>query len=614
VQSAVAELVTEGLGEGTPGTAVPAGSSGPEMRPEPVSDPVDTGPRLTGIPVAPGLAVGEALRFRTQLPPAETHRVADPESEIRRLDSALERVGRTLDRLASDSLASAGEGAARMFEAQRLHLEDPAILDAVRRRILERAVDADSAWSETIDAMAERYRRLRDPLLRARGEDLIDVGERVRLALAGAESGPPRPERPAILCLDRLRPSDIPALDPDKVLGLCVQTGSRTSHAGILAGGLGIPVVFGLGAGLGKVADGREILVDGDSGVVDLAPDAETIAAARERRALRLERAARAAAIRHRPAVTRDGQRRCVAANMQGPQDLDAILDSGAEEVGLFRTEFLFMNRAEPPDEAEQFALYRQAVERLDGRSLTIRTLDVGADKPVPYLGRPAEANPSLGWRGLRYCLDSPDLFRTQLRAVLRASALGPVRLMFPMVSTLDEMLAARQALDAARRGLDTAGIAYDPKLPVGLMIEVPSAVEIAEHLAPHADFFSIGTNDLTQYLLACDRDNPRVQHLLDPLHPAVLRAIDRTVGAARRAGIRVAVCGGMAGDPSALPVLIGLGVQELSLSPSRIPELKLDLAQFDTGRCENLAQGLLQLATSAEVRKKIEAFLAARL
>jgi len=587
-----------------------AGSSG-AAAPRPSATEGGDGSVLNGTAIRTGYAVAPARFLRIELPDVDARQVQDADAEVTRFDRALEAARTEIEALIQRSKTMLDAYEVRIFEAHLLHLDDPEIADTVRQCIRTKKTNAELAWRDTVAAMVTSYRSLADPVIQARGDDLADVGLRVLRILTGTETTPTRFETPVILCTKTLRPSDIPTLDFTNVQGLCTEKGSKTSHAGILASGLDIPVVFGLGARIEEIEEGQEIMLDGATGTVDIDPDAGAIQAMKKKRQAWQDRLTQAERIKFDPATSRDGQRRRVAANMQGLQELGNIVNSGAEEVGLFRTEFLYMNRTQAPDEDEQYGIYREAVAGLDGRPLVIRTMDIGGDKPVPYLQQPREANPNLGWRGLRFCLANTELFHTQLRAILRASAHGPVRVMFPMVSTVAEVVAARREVNAVQAQLKQAGLDFDPKTQVGIMVEVPAAAETADALAAQVDFFSIGTNDLTQYVMAADRGNPKVADLIDPFQPAVLRTIQRSIRAAKKAGIWVGMCGAMAGDPMAAPILLGLGLDEFSMNAAQVPEFKLSFSQLSADACARFSEEAIALDSAGQVRDRTAAFLA---
>ena len=405
-----------------------------------------------------------------------------------------------------------------------------------------------------------------------------------------------------------LAPADVAALGAARVAGIALASGGPTSHAAILARALGLPAVAGRARRSSPSPTGRALILDGDAGTVTVAPPAEAVAATERRRELQARDAATARAAAVGPAVTLDGVTVPVEANIAGPRDVPAAVAAGADGVGLLRTEFLFLAATAMPDEDEQAAAYAAVADALGGRPLTLRTLDAGADKPLPYLALPPEANPFLGVRGLRLSLARPEQLRCQLRAVLRVAAGHDVRVMFPMVATVDELRRARELLDEARASLRDEGVAVPARLEVGVMLEVPSAALLAEKLAPLVDFFSVGTNDLTQYTLAAERGNAGVAALADPLHPAVLQLIRRTAAAAAAQGRRLAVCGEVAGDRLAVPLLLGLGATELSMNPVAIPSAKQAVRGTDVARATGLAEEALAAESAAAVRRLLAA------
>jgi multiphosphoryl transfer protein len=577
--------------------AVPAPT--PSPAPQPIRS--DEG-SLTGLPGAPGTAVGAARHFRAAAPEIPTEPASDPEAEWQALEGAIERVRAEIKATRDSVAARAGEYSAAIFDAHLLFLEDEALVEPARRAVFEERQNAAQAWDAAAESVAAGYRSLDDEYLRARAEDLTAVARQVVAQLVGREQPRAGVIEPGIVVAADLTPADTVALDPELVRGIATVSGSATSHSAILARSLGIPAVVGLGAGLRDVPEGAPLVLDGDTGVVYIDPAEELVRTYERRRADREASARRALASAGQPAETRDGRRIEVVANAGSPRDVDAALANGAEGVGLLRTEFLFLERDSLPSEDEQVAAYEDLAQRLEGRPLILRTLDVGADKPLPYLPRRDEANPFLGVRGIRLGLDQPELLETQLRAVLRVAAAHPLKVMFPMVATLAEFREAVSVLARARARLEersqTAG-----EIEVGVMVEVPSAALAAEVFAPEVDFFSIGTNDLTQYTLAAERGNERVAALADALHPSVLRLIQAVTEAAHGHGKWVGVCGELASEPPAVPVLVGLGVTELSVNPPAIPATKEAVRQVDTGAAAALAGEALRLASAEDVR-----------
>ncbi|MGJ3521868.1 phosphoenolpyruvate--protein phosphotransferase [Nitratidesulfovibrio sp. D1] len=559
-----------------------------------------------GVPASPGVAVGPVAWHHPAFdaPPPDLA-AGTPAEETARLEAALDAARRELAALERRTAAVAGKQEAEIFVMHRLLLDDATIAGDARQRIAERREPAEAAWYAVIDEAAESFRQLPEGYMRERAADLVDVGARVLRLLTGAPPSGPRLDRPSVLLATDLGPSDMAHLDPALVLGIVTMQGGATSHAAILARSMGIPAVVGAGALAANVADGITVGLDGATGEIWISPAPGVLASIESRRAA--WQAARQAALAgaDRPAVTTDGRQVHVHANIGAPADAPAALQSGAEGVGLFRTEFLFLDRAAAPDEEEQRAAYAAAAAAMPGLPVVVRTLDIGGDKPVPYLGDFAagEDNPFLGVRGIRFCLARRDLFLTQLRALLRAAAEHPLRVMFPMVAHPGELAAAKTLLDEARAALNAEGLPHGP-VEVGIMVEVPAAVALADQLAREAAFFSIGTNDLAQYVMAADRGNAAVADLSDALHPAVLRMVRDTVAAGNAAGIPVAMCGELAGSAEAIPLLVGLGLDELSMNGPAIPRAKDVVRGCDMAACARLAERALDLPDAAAVRR----------
>jgi phosphocarrier protein FPr len=561
----------------------------------------EAGNALTGLPGAPGIVFGPARHFRPLEPEIPTGSAGDPEGEWKALARAIDQV-RTEIRSTRESVAArAGEYSAAIFDAHLLFLDDEALLDPARRAIFEEDKNAAEAWHDAAEAVAADYRGLDDEYLQARAEDLTGVARQVVAALTGDRAA--SLSAPGIVVAADLAPADTASLDRKLALGVATAAGSPTSHSAILARSLGIPAAVGLGEELLNVPEGTELLLDGDAGTVHLEP-AEEIVKEYERRAAAREQAARSArAAAAERAVTRDGHRIEVVANIGSPDDVSLAIENGAEGVGLLRTEFLFLERDSMPREDEHVTAYTSIAKGLAGRPLILRTLDVGADKPLPYLPLQAEANPFLGVRGIRLALERPELLETQLRAVLRTAAEYPLKVMFPMVTTLEEFRQAKAVLADVRAGLEQAGAPTPEELEVGVMIEVPAAALAAEQFAPEIDFFSLGTNDLVQYTMAAERGNAAVAGLADGLHPAVLRLIRIVAEAAKENGKWAGVCGELASDPVAVPVLVGLGIAELSANAPAIPAVKQAVRSVDTEAAHELAEQALELSSAAEVR-----------
>ena len=595
--AALVELIAGGMGEGV--THAPPPRPMPIAPPPPLpAPPVDLPDgQLAGTLAAPGFAIGTArwLRVADIAVPIDGQ---GPGVEAARLDSALAAVR---DRLSTPNGTGAG---AAIRAAHGAFLDDPALREAAERDVAA-GRDAGHAWRQATRAQADTLRGLGDARLAERADDLLDLERQVLRELTGAADDAMTFAPGTILLADDLLPSQVMALDPACVVGLAVERGGPTSHVAILAATMGLPALVAVGTPLAGVAEGATLILDADSGVIHVAPDAATLAEARaatERRA-----ADRAAALAQaaQNCVTADGVRIEAFANLGSVEDAVAAMANGAEGSGLLRTEFLFLDRDTAPDVAEQAALYGDIAATLEGRPLIVRLLDVGGDKPASYLPIAPEENPALGLRGIRVALAMPDILDAQLRAILSVRPVGQCRIMIPMVASVDEITAVRAVVERLRGEL---GI-VEP-VEVGIMVETPAAAVTSATLAAHADFLSIGTNDLTQYALAMDRGNPAVAGGVDGLHPAVLQLIAHTTDGARRHGRWVGVCGGLASDRLAIPLLIGLGVTELSASPRFVPELKALVRRLDTRACHSLAIRARAASSPHEVRAMTREFL----
>lgn len=600
VAQVIEELVSSGLGEESPAPQPATNTPTPSVStPPPVAEPIDlTGRLIKGIPAAPGIGIGPVYRLqRAALTVEETF--TNAANERARLNEAIAQAKVQLTAV-RDQMNTTAASEAAIFDAHLEILDDPDLLESVQQKI-ETQSSVTQAWQSSIEDRAKALASLSDPLLAARAADLHDVGYRVLRLLVNSKEpdAAPWPDHPVVVVAHDLSPSDTAALPRDRVLGFCTAGGGPTAHSAIIARALGIPAIVGAGEAVLNLANDTLVIVDGQAGTIVVEPDENTLARAREAQqhlqAKRVADQARSAD----PAITTDGHQVEIVANIGGVADAQKANASGAEGVGLLRTEFLFLDRAVAPTEQEQFEVYRDVAIALEKKPVIIRTLDIGGDKPLPYIQMPPEANPFLGVRGIRLCLERPQLLREQLRAILKASEFGRLRIMFPMVADLSELRAARAMIDEIRSEL------YLPAVEVGIMIEVPAAALMADAFAPEVDFFSIGTNDLTQYTLAMDRMHPSLATRSDGLHPAVLRLIARTVEAAHQAGKWVGICGELGADPQAVPILVGLGVDELSVSVPAIPGVKAQVRSLKFTQAQAIAQIAVNCATAAEVRAK---------
>lgn len=590
--TALVALIEGGMGEG-----VAHAPAAPIVAPPPAQPVALPEGQLAGTLAAPGFAIGTARWLRV----ADIAVPVDGQGagvEAARLDSALAAVR---DRLASQDGGGAG---AAIRAAHIAFLDDPELREAADRDVAA-GRDAGHAWRQATRAQAETLRSLGDARLAERADDLLDLERQVLRELTGAAEDATTFAPGTILLADDLLPSQVMALDPACVAGLLVERGGPTSHVAILAATMGLPALVAVGAPLTGVEDGTTLILDADNGVIHVAPDDATLDLARGRMERRAADRAAALAQAREHCVTIDGVRIEAFANLGSREDAVAAMANGAEGSGLLRTEFLFLDRDTAPDVAEQAALYGDIAATLEGRPLIVRLLDVGGDKPASYLPIAPEENPALGLRGIRVALAMPDILEAQLRAILSVQPVGQCRIMVPMVASVDEITAVRVMVDRLRAELGIAD-----RVEVGIMVETPAAAVTSATLAAHADFLSIGTNDLTQYALAMDRGNPAVAGGVDGLHPAVLQLIAHTVEGAKRHGRWVGVCGGLASDRLAIPLLVGLGITELSASPRFVPELKALVRRLDTLACHTLAIRALAASSPREVRAMAREFL----
>lgn len=577
--------------------------SAPSQQRPPSSSPVPASNSLQGVPVSPGIAIGVTQRFQPTLPTIPEHPTENPQSEWEAFLSGIEKARSQIQTDLATATRHTNDDTAAMFEAHLLFLDDEALRTPTYARIFNEKMNAAAAWMQTIQEVASKYRHLEDNYLRSRAKDVEDVGNLVLRTLLGVDALVPTFDHPAILIAPELTPAETTHLDPAYIQGILTAFGGPTSHASILARSLGIPAAAGLGQQILDVQDDTLLVMDGETGRVWLDPGDEIITTYTQKAKAAKAAQAQARKESQRPAITHDGHRVEVAANIRTASEAALAVDAGAESVGLFRTEFLFLDRDSAPDEQEQYEAYRTAAAGLDNRPLIIRTLDAGGDKYIPYLNLEKEANPFLGWRAIRVSLEHTDLFKTQLRAILKVAAEYPIKIMFPMITTLEEWHSAQALLDEATHEIRENGGATPDKIETGIMIEVPAAALMAAQFAEEVDFFSIGTNDLTQYTLAAERGNPKVAQLSDAYHPAILQLIHRVVKAAHTKGKWAGICGELASDPQAIPLLVGLGIDELSMSAPAIPRAKQIIRQLDYSEIRQRVQAILDLNTTEDVR-----------
>lgn len=572
---------------------------------------------IQGIGASSGIAIGKTFvlpNWEWDLPEQKID-VADLAREFDRLYEGIRTSKSEIEQMKDELREVVGTDESQIFDAHLAILDDPVFMNEIRGIIQRQYKAAEVAVKEAIDHFVTMFDLLDDDYMKERALDIKDVGNRLLKHLLGApEITLPSDTQPFILVARELSPSQLANLNPNHVLGIVTYGGSTTSHSAIMARALGIPLVVGLESKLDSqtepIQTGDMIIIDGGDGTVYLNPDEATIeryTALQKKQREDKQRLRRIAGIRP---VTPDGKEVELAANISSLKELEVALGSGALGVGLFRTEFLYMDRIRFPHEDEQFDVYRSVAEKLEGRPLIIRTLDIGGDKQLDYFEIPEEDNPFLGYRAIRICLDRRDLFKTQLRAILRASHFGCVKIMYPLISSVEEVREANSVLAEAKMELDREGVPYDRQTQVGVMIEVPAAVHIADLLAEEVDFFSIGTNDLVQFTLAVDRMNEQISHMYEPFHPALLRMLKITVEAAKRAGIPVGVCGEMAGDLKALPIWLALDIDELSMSAHSILPVKERLLRTKQSASRELLPELLNLRTSREIHQLLQKFM----
>lgn len=530
---------------------------------------------LHGDGVSRGVAVGRLSFLRAQ-PPEETPRtVADPAPELARFEAARTKASGQLAQLAEDTRAKLGEEEAQLFDIHQMMLEDLDYLDAVQAKVQEGPYTAEYAVQETGKQFAQMFADMDDAYMKERAADVLDVSRRVVRILRGEADTELGGGEPCIIAADDLAPSQTARLDRQRVLAFVTAKGAANSHTAIFARTMGIPAIVNLQDALTDDLDGRQVCVDGSTGELFVDPDAHTAQDFARRRSEEEAHRAYVEKFRGQKAHSPDGRPILVCANVGSPDDVKAAVAADADGVGLFRSEFLYLGRDDFPPEEDQFRAYQKAVQLLEGRTLVVRTLDIGADKQAAYFGLPVEDNPAMGLRAIRICLTRPEIFRTQLRALYRASAFGKLAIMFPMIISLEEVRHIKDICADVRKELKDQGMAFDEGVELGIMIETPAAAVMADVLAPEVDFFSIGTNDLTQYTLAADRQNTAIAPFIDRHHPALLRLIAHTVKSAHQGGAWVGICGELAADPELTAQFVEMGVDELSMSPGAILDIK---------------------------------------
>jgi len=560
-----------------------------------------------GLAASPGIAIGQAWIFRPQTPNIDTRTISEDEvkNEYRAFRNAQAKVDAHLEGLYNRVLEKQGEHEAAIFESHRELLADEELDNDIQALIRDERKTATAAVKEYLDQVAATMRNLEDEYLRERAAEFEDLQNNLLLALNGlpfASLGSAPPD--SIIFAEDLTPSETAQLDIEKVRGFVLEHGGLTSHVAILARNLGMPAVMGMRNIMNEVTSGITALLDGDTGHLVLDPDEQTRNIYTNKKAQQDAQKAEYAKLHGKPATTLDHKTFALYSNIGSPNDLHLIDENGSEGIGLFRSEFLFMESKQAPSEDQQYAIYRKVAEHMKGKTVILRLLDIGGDKPLSYLNFPKEENPFLGWRGVRLYKDNPEVFLSQIRAAIRAAAYGDLWVMIPMVISLEELRWVKQQIAEQSVKLEAEGRNHNPHLKVGIMIETPASALIAEQLATEAAFFSIGTNDLTQYTLAVDRGNTKISDLYDGLHPAVLRLMKMTCDAAHKAGIDVGICGEMGGQLEATPLLVGMGFNEISISGKMLPAVKYAISKLQYDECRTLLNNAIAAEDAEAVRK----------
>ncbi len=564
---------------------------------------------ISGIAASAGIAIAKAFRLEHPDYTVTQQTVKNAEAEIAKLDDALAKSQVELERIKENTLKELGAQKAEIFESHLLILNDPELISPVKDMIVNDQVNADYALNETSKQFVSMFENMKSAYLQERAADMKDVTKRILGHLLGLNvQNPAEISEEVIVIAEDLTPSDTAQLNRKYVKGFTTNIGGRTSHSAIMARSLEIPAVVGTKDVLEQVQPGDLVIVDGLEGTIIVNPSEEVVAEYREKQVKYDEQRAEWRKLREEPTVTTDGVHVELAANIGTPNDVAGVLDNGGEGVGLYRTEFLYMGRDKLPSEDVQYNAYKTVLEKMEGKPVVVRTLDIGGDKELPYLELPKEMNPFLGFRAVRLCLDRTDIFRTQLRALLRASVHGDLRIMFPMIATLVEFRQAKALLEEERENLKNEGTPVAENIQLGIMVEIPSTAVLADQFAKEVDFFSIGTNDLIQYTMAADRMNERVSYLYQPYNPSILRLVDMVIKAAHKEGKWAGMCGEMAGDSVAIPLLLGLGLDEFSMSATSILPARSQISKLSRADMQELAAKALECSTAEEVVALVEA------
>ncbi|GER68130.1 phosphoenolpyruvate-protein phosphotransferase [Weizmannia acidilactici] len=566
---------------------------------------------LKGIAASNGIAIAKAYRLVEPDLSFEKTTVQNTADEINRFKAAVSESKSELQAIREHALQALGPDKAAIFDAHLLVLDDPELLTPIQDKIRDDQINAEYALKEIADMFVTMFEQMDNEYMRERAADIRDVTKRILAHLLNVEiPNPSMISEEVIVIADDLTPSDTAQLNRQYVKGFATNVGGRTSHSAIMARSLEIPAVVGTKTAIQDIQNGDLVIVDGNSGDVHVNPTPEIVDEYKQKQEQYEQQKAEWAKLVNEKSVSKDGHHVELVANIGTPNDLEGVIKNGGEGVGLYRTEFLYMGRDELPSEEMQFEAYKAVLEGLNGKPVVVRTLDIGGDKKLPYLPLPEEMNPFLGFRAIRLCLDRQDIFRTQLRALLRASAHGNLKIMFPMISNLDEFRQAKAILLEEKEKLVQEGVQVSDNIEVGIMVEIPSTAVMADVFAKEVDFFSVGTNDLIQYTMAADRMNERISYLYQPYNPAILRLVKRVIDAAHKEGKWAGMCGEMAGDEIAIPILLGLGLDEFSMSASSILRARAQIRGLNKSDMEKLAEEVLNLSTNEEVKEHVKKVL----
>ena len=558
---------------------------------------------LKGIGASAGIAIAKAYRLEEPELNIEKKNVADKEAEKQRFEQAITQSKSELEKIKDHANRELGADKAEIFAAHLLVLSDPELLNPVIEKVNTEGINAEYAMKETADMFVNMFETMDNEYMKERAADIRDVTKRVIAHLLGVQiPNPSLISEEVVIISEDLTPSDTAQLNRQYVKGFTTDIGGRTSHSAIMARSMEIPAVVGTKHATSTIENGVMVIVDGLDGDVIIDPSAEVIAQYEEKKAKYEVQKTEWAKLVDEPTVTKEGKHVELAANIGTPEDVKGVLENGGEAVGLYRTEFLYMGRDQLPTEEEQYDAYKTVLERMEGKPVVVRTLDIGGDKELPYLNLPKEMNPFLGFRAIRLCLEEQDIFRTQLRALLRASSHGNLKIMFPMIATVSEFREAKAILLEEKEKLVANGVKVSDSIEIGIMVEIPSTAVMADTFAKEVDFFSIGTNDLIQYTMAADRMNERVSYLYQPYNPAILRLVSMVIEAAHKEGKWAGMCGEMAGDPIAIPLLLGLGLDEFSMSATSILPARTQIKQLSKEEAQSVKEKVLAMSTNEEV------------